>query len=408
MKVLLVNPKNHYDAGEEGNWFAFPMSLLYLAAGLNEEVKIADLNYDGDIETIIGEFQPMVVGITGWLTNWASTLETIRVAKQFDATIVVGGPYASVAPQTYIDSGADYVITGEARKSFADFLKNINSPSTIIEGEVGELPRIEDILDAYKKHFPPSVMKRYMEGGRARGFMITASFGCPYRCTFCSANYLGKYQERALFDVERELDFLISEYGIGLVYFADATLTLNKARTLKLCQIMKENSLSWYGETRIDALDQELIEAMADSGCVEVLVGVESFDQNRLKATNKGITAEKSAQITRWLVEKGIETVGFVLIGLPGQDEEELDGLIDKIRHLPYRVMPNILIPIPGTPIWNEAERILGELDPKTLLEKAEQYCLTDRAYPVVNLTKVSDQKLAQIVEEINILNGRK
>lgn len=394
MKVLLVNPKNNYEAGQNEAWSKFPLGLLYVAAGmLDKEVRILDLNIDEDtLEAVLNSFKPDQIGVTCWMDNFVSVQQIVEICKSVrpQATLVAGGPFASVTPQTYTEMGFDRVHEGAYC-----------------------FPSTHELIAAYKRHFPSERMEKYLDGGNTysnhRVAMVATSFSCPHKCGFCSPSYLGcKYTERDLGEVGVEIVFLKEEYGVNALYIIDASVCTRRRRTLAVCEVLKRQSVAWYAEARVDELDPELVNTMAHSGCVELLVGIEGFDQEVLESSGKRTTLDQNYKAIRMVEAAGIDLVAFVILGLPGQTKEQLNLLIKEVARLKIAVIPNMLFPIPGTPIWEEAVRQDKAPDVVELARTISLgYDKSDRALPVVNLTNVSDETLVEAMRAIFRLNKK-
>lgn len=391
MRVLLINPRNQYNAGQNETWAKFPLGLLYVAAGmLGHDCYIVDLNMDHDIdlEEVIRDFQPDKIGISCWMDNFLSTEEIIATIKSVsNAKIIAGGPFATVAPQTYLDLGVDEVQKG----AFC-------------------FPSSDDLIAAYRQHFPLERMEKYLAGGDKysthKVAMVVTSFSCPHNCIFCSSKYLCGYKERNLQDVEAEITFLKETYGINAIYFTDASVAIRRNRAIEICKIAKKLQIEWYAETRVDELDEELVNMMADSGCRELLIGIESFDQDALNSTSKRTTRQQINGAIRMIKSAKIDLVAFILLGLPDQTENQIDEAIKEIERLKIAVLPNMLFPIPGTKVWKIAEEQGKAPNIAELARRiSSDYDATGRACPSINLTQVSDEYLIEAVREIHHLN---
>ena len=68
-----------------------------------------------------------------------------------------------------------------------------------------------------------------------------------------------------------------------------------------------------------DLEDGAVFKWMAQAGCYNVCLGIETFDQGLLKALDRSSYFEKTKQIVEAAHKAGIEVVGYFMIGLPGQ-----------------------------------------------------------------------------------------
>ena len=91
----------------------------------------------------------------------------------------------------------------------------------------------------------------------------------------------------------------LKEQNIDTIAFMDDTFTLNKRFVYDFCAEIKRRGLKfWWGCTsRVDTLDEDLLETMKDAGCITIFIGVESADQQMLEKVNKNITVSKTEKM---------------------------------------------------------------------------------------------------------------
>jgi len=117
--------------------------------------------------------------------------------------------------------------------------------------------------------------------------------------------------------------------------------------------------MRWVGlaTTRI-AMDTELLDLAAQSGCRGLLIGFESISQATLEETHKGFhKAQDYAEVVKRLHDHGIGIQGCFVFGFDNDDEsvfERTVEFVDKIKiDLPrYAVMT----PFPGTGYFRRLE----------------------------------------------------
>jgi hypothetical protein len=105
--------------------------------------------------------------------------------------------------------------------------------------------------------------------------------------------------------------------GIREIDIFDYEFVIDRKRALEICAEIQHRKLDilWACRARIDSVDDELLKAMAASGCGRIYFGIESGDQEMLDRVNKGITWSKFAK--RLLTRSRHSRVGFFLIGSP-------------------------------------------------------------------------------------------
>ena len=185
---------------------------------------------------------------------------------------------------------------------------------------------------------------------------VLTSFGCPATCTFCvsgSINY--RYRDPA--NVIEELDQL-NKLGVKQVYFRDNVFLATRKKGIELLEKMVERKYGfrWLAEMRADALDEGTVPLMKATGCYAVHMGVESANQDTLDRYEKRIKLEQYKTATKLCRENGIRTIGYFIIGLPGETREDVLRTIDWALELDVDFASfNTPLPIIGTKLREEA-----------------------------------------------------
>ena len=82
-------------------------------------------------------------------------------------------------------------------------------------------------------------------------------------------------------------------FGLGIreFLFYDDTFTVNRNRVFDICsQIVKLGlDIRWDIRARVDTVDEEMLKALKQAGCVAIHYGVESGSEPVLKRLKKGI-----------------------------------------------------------------------------------------------------------------------
>jgi radical SAM superfamily enzyme YgiQ (UPF0313 family) len=127
MKVLFVQPYNMLEsvAGDDTSMFE-PLALEYLSANIQDicQTYLIDMRLDKNIEKVIKEYKPDIIGITGYTVHVNSVKEIVRRIHAADDRIkvVIGGHHASVAYKDYFEISPDCIITGEGIYVFRELV----------------------------------------------------------------------------------------------------------------------------------------------------------------------------------------------------------------------------------------------------------------------------------------------
>ena len=154
---------------------------------------------------------------------------------------------------------------------------------------------------------------------------------------------------------------LIMNYGIKEFSFEDDNLTLNKDRIVQLCReiIHRNIHIKWNtpNGVHISTLDLPLIRLMKSSGCRRLNFGIESGDENILKIMNKQISLDKVREVLKMCRDEGIVTLGYFVLGMPGETPESICKTIDFAKSLPLdEIGLFIATPFPATQLEKECK----------------------------------------------------
>jgi radical SAM superfamily enzyme YgiQ (UPF0313 family) len=189
-------------------------------------------------------------------------------------------------------------------------------------------------------------------------FIIT-SRGCPAACRFCSSpSFWGKtLRFRSPQSILDEIKYIRDNYG--LIYFSlrDDTFTADRERVMAFCRLLLQEKIYilWNCQSRVNAVDQEMLLMMKRAGCECIQFGVESGSPNVLKELGKKITAEQVKSAALATRRAGINLSIYLITGIPGETDEDLKAtlrLIDEIKPGDGQVSP--LAYYPGTSLFEK------------------------------------------------------
>jgi p-methyltransferase len=189
---------------------------------------------------------------------------------------------------------------------------------------------------------------------------IRASWGCPYKCKFCTfpkANL--KFRQRSVESIREELK-KIDSAGIKNIAFTDDHFAISPSRVVELCKMMIEEkfNFNWFAGIRASAINDETAELLADSGCKILCVGLESGDDRMLQLINKQTTTAGNLKCLKALDKYNITAYGSFLLGFPGETAESVGNTIDWINSSPLRLYKVFLFYLlPGSIIYDEQEK---------------------------------------------------
>ncbi len=187
---------------------------------------------------------------------------------------------------------------------------------------------------------------------------IVPSRGCPAGCSYCIKHVTYQYsvRTRSADSVMQEL-WKLKKLGLNNVHMYADLFTVDRQHVLGICDRMIEENigLKWTCNSRVDFVDEELLQRMAKAGCHLIAWGLESGNADILKRARKGTNPDKAAASLKAARKAGIKNWGYFIIGLPGETEATIRDTINFAKRMPLDIaLFHIAAPYPGTPFFFE------------------------------------------------------
>lgn len=328
--------------------------------------RLRDLNDPvwREVRGVIADFNPDVLGIGSMTASYVSAVTVSRIAKQINPNMIVvlGGKHPSALPEdTLRNRSVDFVVIGEGEETFKELLLNLKRPEIVpgiayrnSEGKVLMTPSRAYINDINTLPFPvfESSINRYPfeqeQAPKSFAWGMISARGCPFQCIYCASDKTIRY--RSPENVAEEIMTVKGKYGINYFDFEDDSFSLNRSRTISLCNYLRNQNVKWTCITRVDLIDESLVSVMKESGCISVSIGIETGSPKSLEIIEKKISYEKILDAIQIFRKYGILCRGYFMIGFPWEDREDMEQTLALIRRLPIDSLQlNIATPLPGT-----------------------------------------------------------
>ena len=360
-----------------------PLGLLYLSAYLKvrgHAVEIYDSTF-GDPLKLRQKLQRSPGSLVGIYTNLITrkaVLDIIRVAKQCDCTVILGGPESANYPAEYLAAGADVVVIGEGEATLAELIAVLpavgarrlqNVPGIYFKNESDEVVRTPDrakISDLDSLPLPDREAidhHKYLDVWRqhhgASSINLITARGCPYRCRWCShAVYGFSHRRRSPSNVVEEVAWILDRYNPDQLWYADDVFTISHPWLGRYASELARRGvrrLPFETITRADRLQSEsVVQTLRELGCYRIWIGSESGSQKILDAMERGVTVEEVRRATKLAQKYGIKVGMFLMWGYEGEDVEDIAATVEHVKESnPDIFFTTVAYPIKGTPYFD-------------------------------------------------------
>lgn len=286
--------------------------------------------------------RPDIILVTSVMTYWyPGVWEAVRTAKELfpGVPVVLGGIYAILCPEHADGSGADFVLTA---------------------------PRSPD-----GTRIP---MDLYDSPGYA---VLSTSYGCPMRCDYGASHLLSpSFRQRPMSEIVYDMEKQLKCGSISDLAFYDDALLWDKERTFyPLCAHIRRACpglrLHIPNGLHVSQLDGRCCRALFETGFETIRLSFEGMDDYTRRASSQKVAAVDYALAVKNLMHAGyaperIET--YILIGLPGQETDDIERSIDYVKALGCRPKLAEFSPIPGTSLYRKAAELVPAIGDEPLL----------------------------------------
>tara|TARA_X000000950_G_scaffold111991_1_gene141016 strand:- start:8172 stop:10046 length:1875 start_codon:yes stop_codon:yes gene_type:complete len=414
-KILFINPpdgdsklfnRSTADVGRYPNYPPYGVGCISTKLLKNNvNVKILNLNheilkacyekksFDYDdfwkkkIDETLDGFEPDLVGIGCMFTMTHNSLKKVcKYLSQKKIPISIGGVHVTNDCFNVLEdlSFVNIAFLKESEISFPNFVKYVNG-----EEKFENVGQFIINFNNKKIHFPNTLtptaddldvipaynllnigtLSKYGTMGNFYGFKskktkfatCLSNRGCRARCTFCSVrNFNGvSVRQRSVDSVLDELEILNKDYGIEHIVWLDDDLLKDHKRAIELFNgiVKRKISITWDATNGVIASSctKEVVEAMSNSGCIALNIGMESGNREILKQIKKPGTVEtflKAAEVLKDFPE--IHSRVFLMIGFPGETLSMINDTMSVAKEMNLdwsSITP--LQPLPNTPIFD-------------------------------------------------------
>ncbi len=290
--------------------------------------------------------------------NMPANIRVHNMVKEANASIITMfmGTHSSALPkETLLETGADFVCTGEGPYSIIGVLEELKSKQfhkvgdlCFLDGKVPVLTKPYNIIqnmdevwghaawdllpmDTYRAHNWHCLDNKY---NRQPYVAIYTSLGCPFKCNFCcinspfSKNTIRYISPKIIID---NIDFLVNNYNIKNIKISDEMFVLHKSHVIGLCDMIIDRGydLNIWAYSRIDTAQEQFLEKLKLAGFNWLAIGVESGSEYVRDGALKTLKQNDIISIINKIRQFDINIISNYIFGLPDDDISSMQETLD-------------------------------------------------------------------------------
>jgi anaerobic magnesium-protoporphyrin IX monomethyl ester cyclase len=388
-----------------------PLGTIYAAALMRQEgynVALFDTMFASSPDEVIPAIEAhrpsfFVIYDDGFnyltkmcLTNMReAAFKMCKLAKARGCTVIVSSSDSTDRYAEYLAEGADFVILGEAEHTLLELINNLKNGGADYNSIMGlaymgeekiikthARPVLKDLdslpLPAWDLIDVATYRQAWLKHAGYFSINMSTTRGCPFKCNWCAKPIYGnRYNSRTPQHVVNEIKLLKQNYDIDHIWFCDDIFGLKPGWVLEFARLLQQEKINirFKIQSRADLLaEEELVKALAQSGCENVWIGAESGSQKVLDAMDKGISIQQIRTATGLMKKHNIKPSFFIQFGYPGETKDDIRLTIDMINKLlPFEIGISVSYPLPGTGFY---EKVKAELKKKTNWTDSDEMAL--------------------------------
>ncbi len=355
-------------------WMIPSLGLLTIAAMTPPDVELEYV--DENVDPVDLDRPYDLVALSG-MTQQAFRAYALAAAfRRRDVHTVMGGAHATVMPEE-AERFVDTVVAGEAEGVWEQFLADFTAGRPRRRYEGAPLATL-DLTRSPRPRYDllgPDFFKR---GHGYKMVPVQTTRGCPRHCDFCSVPqvYGHVFRTKTAAQVVRDVEAAIAAAPGTLVLFADDNMFINRKFAREVLAALRPLGIRYMAQSDIGiADDPALLRAIRQSGCIMILVGLESLSENTLKTVD-AFKARKCGGYeagVRRIQEHGIAVLGAFIVGFDDDTPETFDRIAEFCRRTNVFPQVTIATPLPRTAM-TERLRAEGRLPAEVYWDRCTYY----------------------------------
>lgn len=349
-----------------------------------------------------------VVGLACYCDSFVFLVDMTKAIKRSfpDKLVFLGGPLVTSLPEMILGStSADCALLGEAELTLIEFLETVlergGRELSGIRGMAlktpdgvkltGPRPQIQDLDNL---PFPDyTIWPNHREIVKNGQIIISSTRGCPCACSFCFKT-IPALRMKSLERFEAEVAYLKETTQFDYTWLNDLTFNVDVPRAMKVCGILHKYGVKYHCFARVANFPENFALELKRTGCQGIWFGIESYDQRVLELNRKNISIAQINAALETSARAGLAARGLFIVGLPGETEDSLKGMLEFIRKGDFIPLVKYLVPFPGTALYELALKTGKITDTARFLRELSRRRVGDHDDAITNLTGLDESLL--------------
>ncbi|MBR3885883.1 MAG: radical SAM protein [Clostridia bacterium] len=356
-KYLVVWPKSKDVVHINYHYTDFGEIVDYLSQVFPNQVLAIDCDIEKyDIVKVINHFG---IDKVAMMVNYENVSNAFKLAKRIkeetNAPVMAYGNLTVRHPLLFLKSSFDAMFqSGDYESAISAFfngypdIKNMNGIIKLNNGKMSFFREGDYISPdhwGYSKPIQVPVIEYDKVKGRNR-YVLNISRGCPFGCPHCLIPMVEgrKERRRSIQNVDMALADITQAYNHIKIWAAN--FTLKNQYVNDFCDVMKKYpGVTWECATRIDFLrDEEMLKNMAESGCTQISMGIESLNSGKF-IESKQFGIEEVEDVIKRVQKYGINVKGCIMFGIPGQTKQDIIDTLKFLKENNVSARPTVYTP---------------------------------------------------------------
>ncbi len=249
-----------------------------------------------------------------------------------------------------------FIIYDEPEKTIIDYLTgtSINLLKGIIYKQNNNILK-NQIQNPYFDKLPPTNWSLLGNYGSKYGWKLyQISRNCPFNCNFCVWGGK-KFRIKPVEVVIRDINRIKEISGDNKISLLTSSISADKNWFYEFIWKVKKLNVKFYTDISVNDANKEILYLLKKAGCIGILIGIESFNEEILKSLNKKIDLNKTEELIKYSRRIGLPVTITLMFNL-GEKEETLNDYITKTKILaPTNISCVIYKALEGTKAFNNS-----------------------------------------------------